>query len=725
MLAEYVSSLRGMYVLPITAGVICVACSLLYGHSDASHYSPWNDCVAGYTWASDTQPPGRNPPYVSSYGELYALKLNKYMEGYADLGQGEGECLKLTGPMSLTVAFQLNKQWPMKAALISKWGFTGGKASYELGLMPDRKVYFCLSTDGHPGQDIIELVTADEIPYEKPTVVTAVYKCGKEMSVYINGRLAAKRNQNVPDRCYDGTAPVKLGPRFEGLIAGVWVHDRVLDKDEIEAFARHLNVILPSGAPYDKWKRLKRNVPRSKAAYLGTTKGMKLIKEIDISAFAGSYLCPGDLNNDGKLDFLLYKNGSSYTVPGRLIAVDADGTKLWEHGDPELTFHAKAGKAEVGKPGTTPALRGIATVFDIDQDGRSEVISELWKNNKPLLCVFDGATGKVKHSIDSPIDMSIRQPSKLGKRQPSRSHPVVRIAWLDGMDTSPSIIVKYGASNGITCHAFALDSSLHVRWHIQGTQHSMGHIPTVADVDKDGRDEVVLGHMLADSNGKVLWDKGLEFTWHADTTAVADLTPDKGQEVFISVCGVGPAYCLSHDGRILWVKSREEIEHGQALWVGNFIDGMPGKEVIILASGHVGCFVTCNGATGETLAGFQHRKLMPAYPDFPAVVNWISREVQSLWIPQDRALVDGRGTIIAELGTMDEYVARKLHCGTSWRPVGAQAFALDICGDERDELLLYEPYEGESIFIFANPDSSLEAKPYIQQSDAYNIRSYF
>ncbi|MGV7222824.1 MAG: hypothetical protein ACQ9MH_15010, partial [Nitrospinales bacterium] len=179
------------------------------------------------------------------------------------------------------------------------------------------------------------------------------------------------------------------------------------------------------------------------------------------------------------------------------------------------------------------------------------------------------------------------------------------------------------------------------------------------------------------------------------------------------------------NGSLLWDKTREEIEHGQAVWTGNFIEDLPGKEVIACASGHVGKFVTLRGDNGDTVATFEHKKLMPAYPDFPTVVNWKNTEVQSLWIPQDRVLVDGRGDVLAELGTFDEYVQTKLYCGTSWRPVGAQAFAVDLVGEQQDELVLYEPYEGESIFIFANPDSSLKEKPYTPQSNAYNIRTYF
>jgi hypothetical protein len=398
---------------------------------------------------------------------------------------------------------------------------------------------------------------------------------------------------------------------------------------------------------------------------------------------------------------------------------------MWQFGDSSLAAHAKSGKAAVGELGTTPALRGIATVYDIDQDGSSEVISEMWENDKPALYILDGATGRVKHRIDSPLDMSIRQPRSKGSRQPSRSHPAIRIAWLSGPDKPPSIVLKYGASNDIDCHAFALDSTLNILWHIAGNKNSMGHILTVADVDGDGCDEIVLGHMLADHNGKVLWDRGKDFGWHADTTAVAELIPNEGKQILISVCGIGPLYCLAPNGSILWQKTREQVEHGQAVWAGNFIEDEPGKEVIVLASGHVGHFITFRGSDGTTLADFEHKKTLPSYPDFPAVVNWKSRDVQSLWIPQDRILVDGTGRVVAELGPLDEYVNKKLHCGTSWRPVGAQAIALDICGDQRDEVVLYEPYEGESIFIFSNPDSDQKAKPYVPQPNAYNIRSYF
>jgi hypothetical protein len=41
---------------------------------------------------------------------------------------------------------------------------------------------------------------------------------------------------------------------------------------------------------------------------------MKLWKEIEIAAHSGTFPCPGDLDNDGRVDFLLYRQGPKTTV---------------------------------------------------------------------------------------------------------------------------------------------------------------------------------------------------------------------------------------------------------------------------------------------------------------------------------------------------------------------------------------------------------------------------
>jgi hypothetical protein len=243
----------------------------------------------------------------------------------------------------------------------------------------------------------------------------------------------------------------------------------------------------------------------------------------------------------------------------------------------------------------------------------------------------------------------------------------------------------------------------------------MGHIPTVGDVDGDGCDDIALGTLLASSAGEALWEKAVDR--HADCATIADVHPAVGKEVLISVCSTGPAYCMSSGGEVLWEKTREEIPHGQGIWAG--------LEAIILKSGHVGDFVTVRGTDGTPLATFRQTRNFKGYPDFPCVVNWRRGGGQCLWIPIDRTIVDGRGNVVADLGSSEPRVKDLLRWGESKRNIAVQAFALDLCGDTRDELVLYQPYNGTAILVFTQPDGEAEAKRYLPQPSAYNIRSYF
>lgn len=70
-------------------------------------------------------------------------------------------------------------------------------------------------------------------------------------------------------------------------------------------------------------------------------------------------------------------------------------------------------------------------------------------------------------------------------------------------------------------------------------------------------------------------------------------------------------------------------------------------------------------------------------------------------------------------------VKNLLHWGESKGHIAVQAFAVDLCGNQREELVLYQPYNGEAILIFTQDDSDGEKEPYAHDQDLYNIRSYF
>ncbi len=437
---------------------------------------------------------------------------------------------------------------------------------------------------------------------------------------------------------------------------------------------------------------------------------MKLHHAVELGDARGSFPCLGDLDNDGRVDFLLYRQGSQ-TTPGYLVALDHQGRKLWQRGDASIRTHMPDGKYR------EPALRGVAMIFDVDRDGRSEVIAEFWQDGKPLLCIFDGATGKVERSRPSPLDLDVRGGSR------SRCHPAGRIAFLDGKDKPAAIVLLYGASGHVPCHVVALDPKLETLWHLQSHGNTVAHVPCIEDVNGDGRDEILVGRILVDGRGKVLWEKTAR--QHPDCAAAVELPGRADRGVLISICNTGPAFCTSADGSTIWAKTTQDVSHGQGIWAGNFLDDEPGEEVMILRSGHVGDFITVRGSDGEQLAAFQQQREFRGYPDFPCVVNWQSPRVQSLWIPIDRRLVDGKGRVVADLGTHEPRVQKALRWGTTKSQVATQAFAVDLCGDRREELALYQPYSGEQILIFTQADSDGREKPYVHQRNVYNMRTYF
>lgn len=441
-----------------------------------------------------------------------------------------------------------------------------------------------------------------------------------------------------------------------------------------------------------------------------TAQQMKLWKTIDLGRHRGTFPCLGDLDADGKVDVLVYRQGPQ-TTPGFLAAIGHDGRELWSLGDVSVATHQADGMYR------EPALRGIALIYDLDQDGKAEVVTECWRDGAPMLYVLDGATGRIERQRESPFTLDVRG----GKR--SRCHPLAKIAFLHGTQRPPAVVMKYEASGRVPTHAVALDAELNTIWHVRAAPTDAGHLPSVGDVDGDGRDEIALGTLLVDDDGSEMWRKSAQN--HADCTAIFQPAEEQGRAVLISICNSGPAFCVSASGETIWQCTTQQVRHGQGIWAGDFVPQEPGQEVIILKSGHRGDFMTVRGSDGQPIAEFQHRREREGYPDFPCIVRWSNLQTACLWIPIDRCLVDGKGRVVADLGAHEELVRQRLHWGTTKSHVATQAFAADLCGDERDEVVLYQPYHGEALLIFTQSDSDARNKPFVPQSSLYNIHSYF
>jgi len=464
-------------------------------------------------------------------------------------------------------------------------------------------------------------------------------------------------------------------------------------------------------------------IPVAGAADESAPDGMQLWKKVQLpEEFRGGFVLPADLTGDGRIE-LLVSYANFYAAHLRLVAMDLDGNVLWTHGDPSVTGQDFS-RLEPMSRGTEPPCRPAITAYDFNKNGRTEVVAEFWNDGAPRLVMLAGATGETLHEISSPFEIdSVREPEGYA---PSRPSPQALVARLDGADNPASVVVKYEASGRIPTLAVAYDHQLDKRWEVRGEPDDMGHHARIVDLVGDGRDDIVFGQLAVNSEGERIFHR--DFPHHADMIDI--FTIDGEKRLLVTICVDGPAYCLDADGESVWEKTQDEVPHGQAGWAGNFIPDRPGLETIIQVSGHYGIFHTFDAEDGEKLAEFEHLSGLKhedgsrRYPDMPVQVRWREGE-DSLWIPIDRKILDGSGGVVACLGELEEQVINDLRPGTTKDKLAVQAVSLVLCGDDREELVLYQPYQGEAVYILTQSDSDGAKRPYEPQENAYNRPAYF
>lgn len=262
----------------------------------------------------------------------------------------------------------------------------------------------------------------------------------------------------------------------------------------------------------------------------------------------------GDLDGDGELELILKWDPSNaqdnsragHTGTVYLDAYELDGTQLWRI---DLGVNIRAG-AHYSQP----------QVFDFDSDGTAEVIVKTADgtvdaqgtvigdpeadhrndggyvlDGPEFLTVFEGATGHAVDTIDyvPPRGNVADWGDDYGNRV---DRFLSATAYLDG--EHPSAVFARGYYTRAVLWAVDFDGEqLSERWVFdsddEGHEGYFGqgnHNLSVADVDADGRDEIVYGSATIDDDGTGLYTTGLG---HGDAMHVGDFDPSwDGLEVF-------------------------------------------------------------------------------------------------------------------------------------------------------------------------------------------------
>ncbi|MEV5550414.1 rhamnogalacturonan lyase [Streptomyces sp. NPDC052309] len=287
----------------------------------------------------------------------------------------------------------------------------------------------------------------------------------------------------------------------------------------------------------------------------------------------------GDLDGDGALDIVLKwqptnakdNSQSGYTGNTIVDGVRLDGTRLW--------------RVDLGRNIRSGAHYTQFQVYDYDGDGRAEVAMKTADGTKDgtgavigsssadhrnssgyvlsgpeYLTMFDGPTGKALGTVDYvPARGTV---SSWGDSYGNRvDRFLAGTAYLDG--SRPSLIMARGYYTRTVIAAWDWRGGTFTRrWTFdtnsstntgKGYDGQGNHQLSVADVDGDGKDEIVYGAMAVDDNGHGLWTTR---NGHGDALHVGDLDPSRaGLEVFkVDEDASKPSSWMADaaTGRILW-----------------------------------------------------------------------------------------------------------------------------------------------------------------------------
>jgi len=293
-----------------------------------------------------------------------------------------------------------------------------------------------------------------------------------------------------------------------------------------------------------------------------------------------------DLDGDGKYDFVIKQPTANVDpAPSRAFSQGTYKVEAYRH-DGKFLWRLDLGWSIEQGTFYSPYV-----VYDLDGDGKAEVALKTAEGDyrgpdgrvrtgPEYLTILEGFTGRPLARVDWPPRKGMGSHSY---NNVDRNH--LDVAYLDGK--TPYLIVRRGTYGVVVVVAYRFcngrleefwtwrSDDWHPKYWGQGA-----HTIRIADVDSDGKDEVIIGAAVIDDDGTGLWSTGLG---HVDSCYVGDLDPTRpGLEIFYGcewpqkfngMCMVDAA-----TGKVLWGWPEPTTHiHGRGL-VSDLDPGHPGSE---------------------------------------------------------------------------------------------------------------------------------------------------
>ncbi len=431
-----------------------------------------------------------------------------------------------------------------------------------------------------------------------------------------------------------------------------------------------------------------------------------------------------DLDGDGQYEIVLKWDPSNardnaqdgFTANVIIDAYELDGTQLW--------------RINLGKNIRAGAHYTQFLVYDFDGDGKAEMVCKTadgtvdgkgkvigdanadYVNERgriltgpEYLTVFNGLTGEAMAIVEYIPGRGDVCGWGAGECRGNRADRFLAcVAYLDGV--RPSIVMCRGYYGRTTLCAWDWrNGELKQRWFFdsdKGHPEIMGqgnHNLSVADVDGDGKDEIIYGSCAFDDDGTPMYATGMG---HGDAMHLSDLDPDlPGLEVWAvkETGGWGSVLHSAADGKILFrIPDSTDVGRGLAA------DIYPNFRGFELWSSRSGGIYTVKG-----------EKITSELPSINFRIYW-DGDLQDELL--DRSFIDDWDYINhkpVRLLDASKYGGTSIN-GTKATPV----LSADILGDWREEVI-FRSTDNSSLILFTTTIPTKYRMPTLMHNPVYRL----